>query len=254
MKSDSRSATLRSFAILDAVARSEHGLTLTEIVEATALSKPSAHRILAVLVAGGLLRRAAENRLFEPGPALRHLALAVMGSGAASGASRAVLKGLAQELGETCALGVLDGPEVVYVERAESMWPLRFDLPIGSRLPLHSTASGKLLLAHLPAAQRTRMLGALTLARSAARTITEPRRLAAALEVIRVDGYATDDEEFLPGLICLAVPVAAKGSRSITALTVQIPVARGNLDTARGHLPELHRAAAALASEFATAP
>jgi DNA-binding IclR family transcriptional regulator len=164
---------------------------------------------------------------------------------------RAILSRLVEEIGETCNFTMLDGAQVIYVDRVEASWPLRMNLTAGSRVPLHCTASGKLLLALLPKASRERLTAQLGLARYTESTITDEKRLAAELARIRANRYATDDEEFHAGLVCVAVPVLGN-KRACAALAVQAPVSRMPLERALGYLPTLRRAASAMASTLAS--
>jgi DNA-binding IclR family transcriptional regulator len=138
----------------------------------------------------------------------------------------------------------------VYLDRVEAAWPLRMTLSSGSRVPLHCTASGKLLLAMLPKAARSRLIAHLALTRYTDTTISEPKRLADELARIRAQKYATDNEEFHAGLVCVAVPVADVRQRVCAAVAVHAPASRMPLAKALEHLPSLRHAAAALAETF----
>ena len=158
-----------------------------------------------------------------------------------------------QDLGETVNLTMLDGSAVVYLARVETEWPLRMPLQPGSHVPLHCTASGKLLLALLPAARRRRIVDELALPRFTDHTITDRRALDAELASIRRDDLSTDNEEYLAGLVCVAVPVAASDGRNVACVAVHAPVARMPLDRALTHVPALRDAAAALGATFGPA-
>ena len=168
--------------------------------------------------------------------------------GSARGPRRAILQALAASIGETVNLTAIEGGEIVYLDRVESEWPLRIALQPGSRVPLHCSASGKLLLALMPAARRKRLVDALPLTRHTPQTIVDRRALARELARIRVERVATDKEEFIAGLVCVAVPVALADGRAVASVAVQAPVARMTIDMALGHLPALRRAADALAA------
>lgn len=143
-------------------------------------------------------------------------------------------------------LTTIEGSDIVYLDRVESEWPLRIALQPGSRVPLHCTASGKLLLALMPATRRKRLVDALPLPRYTDQTIVDARVLARELVRVRRERVATDNEEFIAGLVCVAVPVALGGGRVAASVAVQAPVARMSLAAALRHLPALRRAAAAL--------
>ena len=246
-KEDSVPATLRALAVLEALAAAERPAALGELTAMVRLPKPTLYRMLGMLQAAGLVMREPGARRYAPGPRLAALGRSIMLNASLRGERRAILARLVEELGETCNFTMLDGPQVVYVDRVETAWPLRMTLTSGSRVPLHCTASGKLLLALLPKAARERLVAQLPLTRFTESTLTEPKRLYAELNRIRANRYATDNEEFHAGLVCVAVPVAAD-RRACAALAVHAPASRMPLERALGHLPLLRRAAQAMAS------
>ncbi|MDW8468676.1 MAG: IclR family transcriptional regulator, partial [Burkholderiales bacterium] len=221
--------------------------SLADLSTEARLPKPTLYRMLGMLAGAGLVAREPGTRRWAPGPRLAALARNTMlNGGLARAARRAVLARLVEAIGETCNFTMLDGAEVLYLERVEAAWPLRMALAAGSRVPVHCTASGKLLLAMLPKESRTRLLAHLSLSRHTAATITDRAALEAELARIRAQGYATDNEEYLAGLVCIAVPVAASSRRAVAALAVQAPASRMPLARALEHLPLLRRAAGEL--------
>lgn len=249
-KRDRTPPLLRAVALLERVASADGALTLAEATEGTGLPKPTVYRLVGMLQDAGLLIRDSEGRRISPGPRLARLALDALLNASARAPRHAILTSLAQSVGETVNLTMLDGSEVVYLDRVETAWPLRVTLQPGSRVPLHCTASGKLLLALQPPVRRKRLLGGLRLDRYTDRTLTNAAALDAELAGIRRAGYATDNEEYLAGLVCVAVPVPAAGRRAAACVAVHAPVARMPLSRALAHLPVLRTAAAALAHAF----
>ncbi len=250
MSSDSSSPTLRAFAFLEAVGAADGPLDLAELMRITGLPKATAHRIASQLADAGLLVRETGGKRFAPGPRLASLALATLTHGTWRAPRHAILKTLVDEIGETCNLTLLDGAEIVYLDRVEAAWPLRLHFQAGSRVPAHASASGKLLLSLLPARERRRLLAALSYARYTAKTLTRQADLEEALERIRRERLSTDDEEYLDGTVCVAVPVESPARRVPAALAVHAPTSRMSLAQALGHVPALRRAAARLAEVF----
>lgn len=246
------SAALRALTLLERVAGAERSTSLDELVKATGLSKPTAFRLLALLERAGLVLRdpAAEKR-YLIGPRLHALALDVLRNSPARAERHAILQHLVAEIGETCNVTLLDGTEVVYLDRVETSWPLRLHLQTGSRVPLHCTSSGKLFLSQMPPARREKLLGRGPLARFTERTITDRAALDAELARISADGVSADNEEFLAGIVCLAVPVRDGAGEMFAAVALQAPVARLTLVDCRRHVPALRAAATALAQTFA---
>lgn len=250
-KEDNVPATLRAISLIEALVAAERPASLAELTEAARLPKPTLYRMLGMLESAGLVSREPGSRRYAPGPRLASLGRNVMLNGSLRAERHAILARLVEEIGETCNFTMLDGPEVVYLDRVEAAWPLRMILSSGSHVPLHCTASGKLLLALLPKASRERLLDHLALARYTDTTMTERKRLAGELARIRRERYATDNEEFHAGLVCVAVPVTDRRKRTCAAIAVQAPVSRMPLTRALDHLQELRRAAEAMAATFA---
>jgi IclR family transcriptional regulator, acetate operon repressor len=151
-----------------------------------------------------------------------------------------------EELGESCNLTTLSGNEIVYLDRVETLEPLRFTLQPGSRVPAHCSASGKMIMSQLAPAQRRRLLEAAPLKQYTPNTVTDVDQIEEELKKVRRDGYALDAEEFLPGLVCAAVLVPSTAGISNLGIAVQAPVMRLTPEKALRLLPALRRAADAI--------
>jgi len=194
--------------------------------------------------AGGLLARGDDGRRYAVTPRLTRFAEDVLRASSTTGLRRTLLRRLVDQVGETCNLTALSGDEVVYLDRVETNFPLRLDLRPGSRVPLHCSASGKLLLAHLPTGPRERMLEALHFAPRTAHTIDSRERMEKELARIRDQGHAVDAEEYVDGLVCVAVPVRDRSGGPVRcAVALQAPVARLSMAQALSQLDKLHAAA-----------
>ncbi|MBK3731940.1 helix-turn-helix domain-containing protein [Azospirillum brasilense] len=245
---DRRPLADRVLAVLDVVAGAGQPMAVKDIAEKLALPKPTAHRLIAMLEERGFLARPIDGRLVTVGPKLRTLALNTLRSSLVQAPSHARLRALSLELGETCNIGVLEGGDVVYLDRVEvENWPLRLEFGVGSRVPLHCTAMGKLFLAFLPELPRRRLLDCLPLPRMAAATLCDPALFRAELDSIATCGHSFDDEEYMPGVFCAAVPIRDGAGRMVAALAVQAPKVRLSRESVAERLPVLHRAASDMA-------
>jgi DNA-binding IclR family transcriptional regulator len=240
---------LRLVALLEHVAAREQRHTLQGLTEATGLPKPTLHRMLQQLETAGLLQREGDGRHWVTGSRLRRLAENLLLNSGLHGARRQVLRRLVDEVGESCNITALVAGEVVYLDRVETAAPLRFHLQPGSRVPVHCSASGKVFLSQMAPAQRHQLLSVVALEACTPRTVTDPDILEQELQRVRIEGCAYDDEEFLPGLVCAAVPVptATPARRSSLCVALQGPAVRLPKDRLRGWLPALQRAAQTLA-------
>jgi IclR family acetate operon transcriptional repressor len=249
-KEDNVPATLRAISVLEALVVAERPAALAELTGEVRLPKPTLYRMLGMLESAGLVIREPGARRYAPGPRLAALGRNVMLNTSLRAARRAVLARLVEDIGETCNFTMLDGAAVIYVDRVEAAWPLRMTLAAGTRVPLHCTASGKLLLAFLAKPAREKLTAELGLTRYTATTITDRGRLVTELARIRANRYATDNEEYHAGLVCVAVPVLDQKKRACAALAVHAPVSRMPLSRALDQLPKLRQAAAAMAGTF----
>ena len=194
---------------------------------------------------GYVIKDPAERRLM-PGPALHRLALHVIQSQGLSAARHAILKKLADAVGEACNLVLLDGDQLVYVDRVDTAWPLRLRFEVGSHVPLHCTASGKLLLALQPRRLRDRLISSIELESYTPRTITSVDALRDELQAISRDRIGQDDQEFLSEMAAVSVPVETPQGPPILALSIHAPTVRRSIDDLRGFVPRLREAAAAI--------
>lgn len=239
--------TMRLFGLLELIAAQDKQFSLQDLVNSTDLPKPTVHRMLQQLENANMLIRDTDGRHYCVGGRLRRLAEDLLFNDTKYGARHALLRALGSELGESCNLTMLSGNEVLYLDRVETDAPLRFYLGPGSRVPVHCSASGKVLLAQMPPAQRKRLLEHVPFEVYTKNTIQSLEELEEEIEKVREQGYAFDNEEFLPGLFCVAVLVPrACGGRSNMAVATQAPIMRMTADKALAALPALQRAAESL--------
>jgi IclR family acetate operon transcriptional repressor len=226
----SKGAAGKSLDVLKIVANSRWALALSDLAITTQIPKTTLHRICSQLCELGFLLQDGGGRAFFAGPELRKLAFDTLNNGVLRGLRHQVLSGLSQQVSETCNLTTLDGIEVLYIDRVEARWPLRLTLEIGSRVPIHCTASGKLFLAMLPKKTSTQILSRITLEKLTNKTCVSKQALSEELNRIRVCGYSIDSEEFVSGLVALAVPIKNADGSVRAALSIHAPTSRMCLD------------------------
>lgn len=215
---ESVKSSARTLDILEALA--ERRLSLTELAQRLAIPKSSLHAVLKTMLTRGWVRADATGTRFALG--LRALAVgaAYVDSDDVVAMLAPALDDLAQRFGETVHLGRLDGSDVVYLAKRESAHPLRLFSAIGRRLPAHSTALGKALLAARDDTAIPRSLAKLT-----PRTIASPAALRAELAEVRGRGYAVDREENATGIMCFAIALPT-ASPPVDAISVSVPASR----------------------------
>ncbi len=240
----------KAFMILETVASSKQALTMSEIVRACGLTKPTAHRITTLLTEMRFLEKEPLRRGFIEGPRLIELSLSTLAAAAPRNRRHAILRSISEKTGETCNFGILAGSEVIYLDRVEAKWPLGLRFEAGSRVPAHCTAIGKLLLALLPAHERATAIASLPLSRYTSRSLTDASALNAALDRIARTRTGTDDSEFIDGVVCVSVPVITKSGQVAGGIAVSAPQARVSLQDLLAFVPTMHEAASRLSATF----
>jgi IclR family transcriptional regulator, acetate operon repressor len=245
------SSTLKAFGVLEVLVRAARAVTLSELMQATELPKPTLYRTLALFEEAGILSREPGGRAYMIGDRLSRFGLEILRNDAAASERRMVLRRVVSDIQESCNLAVLYKGALIYLDRIEANWPLRLQIPVGSAsMPPHCCASGKLLLAHLPVAERQRLLEVMALESFTMRTITDRQALGSELDRIVNAGYAIDNEEYVLGVACVAVPVRSRHGEIVAAVAVQGATARLPLMRAIEFVPRLQAAAADIGSTF----
>jgi IclR family acetate operon transcriptional repressor len=247
------SAALRAFTVLEHIAAAQKAPTLEDLTRAIGMPKPTVFRILRILADGGLVQRELHEKRYVVGSRAAAFALDVQMQSPQRHERRAILTRLVEAIGETCNLTMLDGHEVLYLERVETSANVRLHMKAGSRVPLHCTASGKLLLAALPTSRARALLGDGPLQRYTPRTIVDRAALERELQAIRANGVGTDVGEYLADSVCLAVPVKDAQGRTCAAVAVHGPAPRMTLRKGYGFVAAMQDAAKAIADTFETA-
>ena len=183
------------------------------------------------------------EKAFLIGPALRRLAMDTLTHGTLSALRHTVLNDLVDEVGETCNFTTLSGSSVLYLDRVETRHAWRLTIDVGERVPIHCTASGKLFLAYMTSTKRNYVLRNIELHKLTEQTVTDPARLRVILEAIAENGYSEDRQEFIPGLVAIAVPVFDASNELRAAVAMHAPTSRVNSDEALAMLPALRKAA-----------
>ena len=241
------SAILRAVRIMESIAAADAPVQLAQICREVGLPKPTVFRILSTLEQAGLVGREPGEKRYTCSERLSALAGRTLLNSPTRAARRAVLEELVEQVGETCNLAIPNNNSVLYLDRVEVSWPLRVSLGAGSKLPLYASASGKLFLSNMPKRSRERFLSVTPLIPHTPKTLVDPVRLAREFERIRANGYAVEDEEYLSGVCCLAVPVRTADHRLVAALAVHAPVSRLAIEQALEFLPLMRQSAEAIA-------
>ena len=216
----------RAAAILGAFTADEPELRLSDLSERLGLHKATTHRFLVNLEHLGFVERAPRSGKYRLGWRLFELGGLVFQRLDLWDEALAFLEGLVRDTGETGHLAVLEGGQVVYIERVETRRALR--LPAAARRghPAHATNLGKVLLAHASPEVVDEILFAQELPAFTPNTITNVDQLRIELASIKERGYSVDNEEYDEGLRCIGAPVLDSSGRVVAAIGIGGPVTR----------------------------
>jgi DNA-binding IclR family transcriptional regulator len=224
----------RALLALEALADAPAGLGVSELGRKLGIDKSTAHRLLATLQARGFVRLNGHTQRYALG-----LRLAALGAAAVQGVeitdvARPYLEELRDRTREAAHLAVLSEGEVMFLSKAAGPGALTVNAGVGTRMPAHCTALGKVLLAGLLEQERPdaieRAVARHGLARHTLRTIVEAGDLERHLAHVAAQGWALDDEEYAVGLRALAAPVRDAEGQVVAAVSVSGPSGRITLD------------------------
>jgi IclR family acetate operon transcriptional repressor len=199
---------------------------LTELSESASLPPSTTHRLLTTLESERFVRPDPQGGLWRIGVAAFFVGTAFARSRDKLSLARPYLRRLMETSGETANLFVESDSEAICIGQIESRHAMRAITGVGGRVLLHSSGTGKVLLAHMEASRRKRILSTMALPRETQRTIIDRRRLEAELDDILRLGYAVDDEEHALGLRCVAAPLFDELGRAVAAVSISGPSAR----------------------------
>ncbi|MDX6239591.1 MAG: hypothetical protein QOG10_4406 [Kribbellaceae bacterium] len=214
------SVVSRALALLYAFDDQHRRLTLTELARRADLPVPTAYRLAGELAAGGALVRRA-NGQYAVGRRLWDVGLLAPVQTGLRQVASLFLNDIHAATRATVHLAIRDGTKVLYLERLSGRLSVPVVSQVGSRLPMHSTGVGKVLLAHAPEQVQEDALAHLT--RFTPYTVIQPDRLRAQLDRTRRDGYATTVEEMTLGACSIAVPVRGRDDEVLAAIGVVVP-------------------------------
>ena len=234
---------LRLLIVLEAMAEAGVPVTPTEVNQSLGLPKPTIHRLFATLEAEGFIQREIDGRSYSPGIRMRGMSAGILSSLRIRTARSAILNKLADEIGETCNVSLPDRDAMTYIDRVETKWPLRIQLPIGTRVPFYCTASGKMYLSSLDRRHLRNYAKSVSFEAHTPKTLMSAEALIEEAARIRKRGYSLDDEEFMEGMVAVAVPILDGHGRLVSTLSVHAPVQRFPLSDAERHVETLKAAA-----------
>jgi IclR family acetate operon transcriptional repressor len=216
----------KAIDVLEEIGRQPGGISHNDLAERIGMPRTTVYRLLATLVARGLVRRDPSRRMYCLGLRCFEFARQAYAMPDMVAAATQELRDLRDLTGETSYIGALEGLDVVSLERYDSAHGHRSSAGLGHRKPAYATSQGKAILAALDNTARDALVAALTLKPLTPGTITDRRRLQAELRATRARGWAIDDEENVPGVRCVGAAVIDLRGNVCGAISVAGPAYR----------------------------
>jgi DNA-binding IclR family transcriptional regulator len=239
----------RALDILEALAGAGRGIGIVDLSARVGLHASTVHRLLATLVVRGYARQSPRSQRYSLGTRVLQLGRSFHDRSDLRQEAHRYLQILTEKSGETANLVMRDGDEVVYIDQVQSPHLVRMFAEIGRRVPLHSTAGGKAILASWDPAELNRLVAEKGLSGKTSYTITTQKDLEHALLEVRRSGYAVDDQEQEEGVRCVAGPVGDQTGDVIAALSISGPITR----MTRSRIAELGQLVASVCGELSAA-
>jgi IclR family transcriptional regulator, pca regulon regulatory protein len=249
----------RGLAILSAFKAATPELGISELARSLGLTRSTSHRYVATLARLGYLQQNPSTRKYRLGPRVIDLGLSAINSMELREISSPHLQRLSDETGHTVNMAILDGVDIVYIERCRSSQQgqreIDLNLHVGSRLPAYCTSMGKVLLAFLPDDEQRERLERIEFVERGPNTLASPELLAAELARVRAAGMAVNNEELAYGLRSMAVPVRGQGGEVVAAINCAVHRTAASIGDLVERLgPTLQRTAADISAQIGYRP
>lgn len=223
---------------------------LGPLAEQLGTHKSTVLRLLQTMEARGFVRRNGSEPQFELGLRILELASVIVAELDVRSVARPHIEKLAADTGETVHLATVDGAEVVYLDKVESIHPVRMYSRVGARAPVHCTGVGKAIIAYRDPSGWPD----LDYHRYTDRTIASRQELEEEARRIRQRGYARDEREHEDSIRCIAAPVFDSNGDPVAAISVSCPASRMSEKALLSHVDNLQAAAAAITRELGGDP
>ncbi|MBW2352918.1 MAG: helix-turn-helix domain-containing protein [Deltaproteobacteria bacterium] len=234
----------RGLRILELLARIREPLTLSRIAALMGLTLPTAYRFLFTLESLGYVEKDPEAKSYCLSPKVLALGYGAFQSSDLWQTAHPYLLRASREHGETFNLAILDGTDILYIDRVKTQKILTINLEIGSKLPAYCTSMGRALLAFLPREQAFKIIEQSEKKAMTPRTVLSTKALKGVLERVRKAGYAVNDGELALELISVAAPVRNRDGKVVAALNMAVNAAQYEKDAIHRKLAPVVKATA----------
>jgi IclR family transcriptional regulator, pca regulon regulatory protein len=230
------SALAKGMRVLSFIADSKTPAGITQLSKHLGLSIGATQRMTFTLTELGYLRKATNGQGFILGPKAWALGLSIVSAIDLKEIAHPHLKDLSDKVGEIASLGILEGTEMIYLDRIKTNHILNLNLNIGTRLPAYSTSLGKAMVAFLPEPELAEFLNKVDMKPLTRNTITDQNRFREDLRLIRKRGFSINNGETDKGIRSVAAPVKDKSGRVVASVNISVPSIRVTLEDLQNRL------------------
>jgi DNA-binding IclR family transcriptional regulator len=241
---------IRACNILKCLSKDKTHFKISEVARQLHLDRSATYRILLSLERCGLVEKDEKTGEYSLGMAAFEIGNVYLRQMDFVQISKPFMADLALKVQETVHLAVLSDTEIVYVDKNDSPRSLGVMSKIGQRAPVYCTALGKILLAHQPKDELSRIIGEIKLKPFTKNTITSKKRLIQELKVIREKGYALDQREYEEDVECIGAPIRNHLGDAIAALSISGPQRKINTPLEKQFISQVIKAASLVSSKM----
>ncbi len=222
-------SVMKAFLLMEELDRAGE-LSIGDLSERLDMDKATVHRLINTVKDAGFVNQNPDNKKYSNSLKLLAMGNRVMEKSGVRHVARPYMEELSEKTGETINLGIRVGNKIIYVDKLESSSTIKVGLGIGVSVPSYCSGLGKAILAYTPKAELDEILNSISFERFTGSTITGKDQLLKELEIIRQNGYSTDDEEYVDGLVCFGAPIFDFHGNPAAAISVSCPKYRYDPD------------------------
>jgi IclR family KDG regulon transcriptional repressor len=215
-------SVLKAFLVMDEL-DSAGELSIGEISERLSMDKGTVHRIVNTIKEAGYVIQNQDNKKYANSIKLLAMGNRVLERTGIQKIARPYMKNIWDKTGETVNVGMMVDGNIIYIDKIESKSPIKVGQGIGTKVPIHCTGMGKVILAFTPEPEKNNILNNLNLERYTPHTFVSKNEFEENINEIMNNGYAIDDEEYVVGLICIAAPIFNHYNIPIAAISISCP-------------------------------
>lgn len=219
-------------------------MTLTEVAKRVDLTRANARRILLTLQFLGYVKSSADGKYFSLSPKILDLGYSYLSSLGLPEIAKPYMEKLAEQVQESCSLSTNEGHDIIYIARVQTKRIMTISLGVGTRLPIHCTSMGRVIISQMNSEDKEKLMQSLELKAFTEKTITDKKAWQNEIDKVAKQGWAMVDQELEEGVRSIAVPIVDSRNCTIAALNISGHASRVSVEDLQNRfLPKLQACA-----------